>query len=65
MNCCPRPKAEGNSSSVHPQLRGVIVNDCHTGRFEIVVLLPNSNIHYKLYNRHILYYDKTGCDIKC
>ena len=25
MNCCPRPKAEGNSSSVHPQLRGVIV----------------------------------------
>ena len=25
MNCCPRPKAEGNSSSGHPQLRGVIV----------------------------------------
>ena len=36
--------------------------DCHTGRFEIVVLLPNSNIHYKFNNRHILYYDKTGCN---
>ena len=36
--------------------------DCHKGRFEIVVLLPNSNIHYKLHNRHILYYDKTGCN---
>ena len=22
MNCCPRPKAEGNSSSGHPQYRG-------------------------------------------
>ena len=22
MNCCPRPKAEGNSSSAHPQHRG-------------------------------------------
>ena len=22
MNCCPRPKAEGNSSSGHPQHRG-------------------------------------------
>ena len=36
--------------------------DYHKGRFEIVVLLPNSNIHYKLHNRHILYYDKTGCN---
>ena len=25
MNCCPRPKAEGNSSSGHPQHRGVII----------------------------------------
>ena len=25
LNCCPRPKAEGNSLSGHPQLRGVIV----------------------------------------
>ena len=22
MNCCPRPKADGNSSSGHPQHRG-------------------------------------------
>ena len=25
MNCCPKPKTEGNSSSGHPRLRGVIV----------------------------------------
>ena len=25
MHCCPRPKAEGNSASGHPQHRGVIV----------------------------------------
>ena len=24
MNCCPRPNAEGNSSSGHPQLQRVI-----------------------------------------
>ena len=40
MNCCPRPKGKF---------------DCHSGRFEIVVLLPNSNIHYIRYNRHILH----------
>ena len=42
MHCCPRPKAEGNSASGHPQHRGGDSFDCCTERNEIVVLLPNS-----------------------
>ena len=42
MHCCPRPKAEGNSASSHPQQRGGDSFDCCTERYEIVVLLPNS-----------------------
>ena len=42
MQCCPRPKAEGNSASGHPQHRGGDSFDCCTERYEIVVLLPNS-----------------------
>ena len=42
MHCCPRPKAEGNSASGHPQHRGGDSFDCCTERYEIVVLLPNS-----------------------
>ena len=46
MNCCPRPSAFGLGqqfigSSTAP--RGDSY-DCHKGRFEIVVLLPNSNL---------------------
>ena len=41
MQCCPRPKAEGNSASGHPQhLVGDSFDFC-TERYEIVVLLPN------------------------
>ena len=36
------PKAEGNSASGHPQHRGGDSFDCCTERYEIVVLLPNS-----------------------
>ena len=36
------PKAEGNSASGHPQHRGGDSIDCCTERYEIVVLLPNS-----------------------
>ena len=36
------PKAEGNSASGHPQHRGGDSFDCWTERYEIVVLLPNS-----------------------
>ena len=42
MHCFPRPKAEGNSASGHPQHRGGDSFDCCTERYEIVVLLPNS-----------------------
>ena len=42
MHCCPRPKAEGNSASGHPQHRGGDSFDCCTERYEIAVLLPNS-----------------------
>ena len=42
MHCCPRPKAEGNSASGHSQHRGGDTFDCCTERYEIVVLLPNS-----------------------
>ena len=42
MHCCPRPKAEGNSASGHPQHRGGDSFDCCTEMYEIVVLLPNS-----------------------
>ena len=42
MHCCPRPKAEGNSASGHSQHRGGDSFDCCTERYEIVVLLPNS-----------------------
>ena len=38
MHCCPRP----NSASGHPQHRGGDSFDCCTERYEIVVLLPNS-----------------------
>ena len=44
MHCCPRPKAKGNSASGHPQHRGGDSFDCCTERFEIVVLLPNSEL---------------------
>ena len=50
VNCCPRPKGRGQQfirSSTAP--RGDRF-DCHTGRIEIVVLLPNSNIHYICYS---------------
>ena len=42
MHCCQRPKAEGNSASGHPQHRGGDSFDCCAERYEIVVLLPNS-----------------------
>ena len=42
MHCCPRPKAEGNSASGHPQHLGGDSFDCCTERYEIIVLLPNS-----------------------
>ena len=44
MHCCPRPKAKGNSASGQPQHRGGDSFDCCTERFEIVVLLPNSEL---------------------
>ena len=43
-HCCSRPKAEGNSASGHPQHRGCDSFDCCTERYEIVVLLPNSEL---------------------
>ena len=43
-HCCMRPKAEGNSSSGHPQPRGCDSFDCCTERYEIVVVLPNSEL---------------------
>ena len=43
-HCCTRPKAEGNSASGHPQHRGCNSFDCFTERYEIVVLLPNSEL---------------------
>ena len=57
-HCCTRPKAEGNSASGHPQHlrpratvpsghpqhRGCDSFDCCTERYEIVVLLPNSEL---------------------
>ena len=41
-HCCTRLKAEGNSASGRPQHRGCYSFDCYTERYEIVVLLPNS-----------------------
>ena len=37
-------EAEGNSASGHPQHRGCDSFDCCTKRYEIVVLLPNSEL---------------------
>ena len=37
-------EAEGNSASGHPQHRGCGSIDCCTERYEIVVLLPNSEL---------------------
>ena len=37
-------EAEGNSASGHPQHRGCDSFDCCTERYEIVVLLPNSEL---------------------
>ena len=47
---CTRPKAEGNSASGHPQHRGCESFDCCTERYEIVVLLPNSEPGSELTN---------------
>ena len=44
MHCCPRPKAEGNSASGHPQHRGGDSFDCCTERYEIVVYCFVCNI---------------------
>ena len=38
----PMPKAEGNSTLGHPKDRGDSSFDCCTERYEILVLLPNS-----------------------
>ena len=38
------PKAEGNSASGHPQHGGCESFDCCSERYEIVVLLPNSEL---------------------
>ena len=43
-HCCTRLKAEGNSASGHPQHLGCDSFDCCTERYEIVVLLPNSEL---------------------
>ena len=43
-HCCTRPKAEGNSASGHPQHRGCDNFDCCTERYEIVILLPSSEL---------------------
>ena len=43
-HCCTRPKAEGNSALGHPQHRGCDSFDCCTERYEIFVLLPNSEL---------------------
>ena len=43
-HCCTRPDAKGNSASCHPQHRGCDSFDCCTERYEIVVLLPNSEL---------------------
>ena len=43
------PKAEGNSASGHPQHRGGDSFDCCTERYEIVVLLPNSEDTHTVY----------------
>ena len=58
MHCCPRPKAECNSASGHPQHRGNDSFDCCTERYEIVVLLPNSEdtCYWRKDNRLILLY---------
>ena len=46
-----RPKVKGNSASGHSQHGGCDSFDCYTERYEIVVLLPNSE-PTKDYNRH-------------
>ena len=43
-HCCLRPKAEGNSASGPPQHRACDSFDCCTERYEIFVLLPNSEL---------------------
>ena len=55
-HCCTRPKAEGNSVSGHPQHRGCDSFDCCTDRYEIVVLLPNSELTKGNYKRAMLVY---------
>ena len=42
--CCMRPKAEDNSASGQPQHQACDSFDCFTKRYEIVVLLPNSEL---------------------
>ena len=37
-------EAEGNNTSGHPQRRGCHSFDCCTEKYEIVVLLPNSEL---------------------
>ena len=41
-HCCMRPMASCNSASGHPQHPGFDCFDCCTERYEIDVLLPNS-----------------------
>ena len=48
FHCCERPKTEGNSASGQPQHRGCDSFDCCTERYEIVVLLPNSELSLQL-----------------
>ena len=41
---CMRPKTKGNSVTGHPQHRGCDSFDCCIERYEIIVLLPNSEL---------------------
>ena len=59
MHCCPRPKAKGNSAPGHPQHKGGDSYDCCTERYEIVVLLPNSELT-KGNNKH----DADACTVR-
>ena len=48
MHCCPRPKAEGNSASGHPQHLVGDKFDCCTERYEIVVYYETMQIGMKM-----------------
>ena len=44
-------EAEGNSASGQPQHRGCDSFDCFTERYEIVLLLPNSELSLQMVTR--------------